>query len=229
MVEKSTNIKERVIQFAKNQGVSVDRFIHSIGMSYGSFKGKSRESALNSDAVAEIITKYPNANPEWLLLGVGKMTRDDAGLIEPTDPSQRLDTRTKNKGHRIPLIPIEAISRLTNNGFSIPDQEIQDSYVVPDFFDADYMIRVRDSSMYPKFRSGDVVACKAIRDRTFIQWNKPHVIFTEAQGIMIKRIRKSNSRGNVMLMSENPDYEPFEVPEEKIISLALVNGLIRHD
>ena len=45
-------------------------------MSYGNFKGKAKSSPINSDTIAILLTKYRDINPEWILLGIGEMTRD---------------------------------------------------------------------------------------------------------------------------------------------------------
>ncbi len=77
MEEKYTNIKERILFCAKNQGVSIEKFLESIGMTYGSFKGKAKKGSLNSDAIAEIYTIYPNISLEWLLTGNGEMKKNE--------------------------------------------------------------------------------------------------------------------------------------------------------
>ena len=69
MVNKFTHIKERVVQIAKKQAMSQERFFHSIGMTSASFRGKAKGTPLNSKAIANIITKYPDVDVYWLLLG----------------------------------------------------------------------------------------------------------------------------------------------------------------
>ncbi|OWP80078.1 hypothetical protein BWK63_12880 [Flavobacterium covae] len=73
MDEKYTYIKERLLYYAKNQGFKIESFLDSIGMTYGSFKGKAKEGSLNSSAIAEIYTKYTDLNIGWLLTGNGEM------------------------------------------------------------------------------------------------------------------------------------------------------------
>ena len=69
MVNKFTNIKERVVQIAKKQSISQERFFHSIGMTSANFRGKAKETPLNSNAIVNIITKYPEVDVYWLLMG----------------------------------------------------------------------------------------------------------------------------------------------------------------
>lgn len=69
MVNKFTNIKERVIEVAENQSGSKEQFFRNIGMTSASFRGKAKDSPLNSNAIANIITKYPKVDLYWLLTG----------------------------------------------------------------------------------------------------------------------------------------------------------------
>lgn len=89
------------------------------------------------------------------------------------------------------------------------------------------MIEVEGSSMYPKYNSGDIVACTIIKESNFIQWNKAHVIATTEQGIIIKRINESQNIDSLIMVSDNASYAPFEVPKEEIIGIAIVVGVIR--
>ncbi len=68
-----TNIKERVIQVAEKQDISKERFFMSIGMTSASFRGKAKDTPLNSNAIVNIITKYPDTDLHWLLTGERKL------------------------------------------------------------------------------------------------------------------------------------------------------------
>ena len=90
MVNKFTNIKERVVQIAKKQSISQERFFHSIGMTSANFRGKAKETPLNSNAIVNIITKYPEVDVYWLLMGETKSSGanilNEPGLVyETTD------------------------------------------------------------------------------------------------------------------------------------------------
>jgi hypothetical protein len=76
MDKKYTNIKERLLYFAKNQEIGIENFLQKIGMTYGSFKGKAKNGSLNSNAIVEIYTLFPEISIEWLLTGKGSMLKD---------------------------------------------------------------------------------------------------------------------------------------------------------
>jgi len=217
LVPNFTNIKERVLQIAEAKGVKKSIFFNQIGMSYGSFKGSAKERPLNSNAVENILSNFPDINPGWLIQGKGAMFIHD---IEPT-------FETSIPEHHIPLLNIEAVAGFGSGDWSIGRHDIQEHYVVPDFVGIDFMVRVKGSSMYPKYASGDIVACRIISEATFIQWNKVYVISTTEQGILIKRLKQGSSDNLLLVVSDNQNYDPFEIPRSEITGLALVTGVIR--
>ena len=215
-----TNIKERVLYFTDYKGFAKEKFFEELGVTYGNFKGKAKEKALSSDVLAKIVSKYPELNPEWLLTGEGEMLKSG---------NTNTETSKEESVKGIPLVNATAIGGYGNNVFSFEERDVKDYYVIPKFKhkQVDFMIEVEGSSMYPKYNSGDVVACRIIKERNFIQWNKTHVIATREQGIIIKRIKPSDTPNSLLMVSDNESYDPFNVPEEEIEGLAIVVGVIR--
>ena len=215
-----TNIKERVLYFIENQGEKKETFFEDLGMSYANFKGVQKKSALGSDKIDKILSKYPDLNLEWLFSGKGEMLKGG---------NTNTETSKEESVKGIPLVNATAIGGYGNNVFSFEERDVKDYYVIPKFKhkQVDFMIEVEGSSMYPKYNSGDVVACRIIKERNFIQWNKTHVIATREQGIIIKRIKPSDVPNSLLMISDNESYDPFNVPEEEIEGLAIVVGVIR--
>ena len=60
----------------------------------------------------------------------------------------------------------------------------------------------------------------------FFQWNKPYVLDT-VQGAIIKRIKPGSDKDHVLIVSDNEEYDPFELPYSDIRAVGLVMGLIR--
>ncbi|HHT9079339.1 TPA: S24 family peptidase, partial [Flavobacterium psychrophilum] len=95
------------------------------------------------------------------------------------------------------------------------------------FKGADFLIQVKGSSMYPKYNSGDIVACKKLQlNDLFFQWNKVYVLDTE-QGAIIKRIDIGPDDDHVMIVSDNEKYRPFSLHKSKINAISIVMGVIR--
>jgi hypothetical protein len=72
-VNELSNIKERILNLVKTKGISYETFFPQIGMTYASFKGNAKKTPLNSDAIENILTMFPDVNPTWLLTGEGEM------------------------------------------------------------------------------------------------------------------------------------------------------------
>lgn len=213
-----SNIKERILQLAKNQGFSFENFFDKIGMSYGNFKGENKKRPINSDALVNILTLIPDANPTWLLTGEGSMLKSEQNLLVAS-PSE-------NQNEGIPLIPLDAMAGVGSGEISVLELDCE-RYVIPMFKGADYLIPVKGSSMYPKYNSGDVVACKKLSlQDIFFQWNKVYVLDTE-QGALIKRVCKGSDNEHITLVSDNEKYEPFELHKSQIYAIALVVGVVR--
>lgn len=135
-------------------------------------------------------------------------------------------TPKEKEAEGIPLIPIGAMAGFGQGEMSVLDYDCE-RYVIPSFRGADFLIAVKGTSMYPKYNSGDIVACKKLNIRDiFFQWNKVYVIDTD-QGPLIKRIKRGKDEDYIQVVSENPDFDPFELPISKVYSIALVIGCIR--
>ncbi|MPT34489.1 MAG: S24 family peptidase [Flavobacterium sp.] len=208
-------IVDRILQFIEYKTISKNKFYTKTGLSNG-FLDKVKD--IGASKIEQILNAYPEICPEWLVLGSGNMLKSEPIIAIP------------NNGivAGIPLVNVTAMGGFGNSSFSISDQDVKDYYVIPKFKTKkiDFMIEVEGSSMYPKYSSGDVVACRVINEKNFIQWNKTHVVATKGQGIIIKRIKKGGD-DSLLMISDNKDYEPFEVPVEEIDGMALVVGVIR--
>lgn len=206
-------IVDRVLKIIDLKNINKNIFYRETGLSNG-FLDKVKD--IGSSKIEHILNAYPEINPEWLLTGRGEMLRG----------KQEASHQSTKQG--IPLIPLDAMA-----GFAIGSEQVMaystDRYIVPEFDElkVDFLIRVKGSSMYPKYNSGDIVACKKlVLSDIFFQWNKVYVLDTE-QGALIKRIRKGSDAEHITLVSDNEKYEPFELEIGQLHAVALVVGVIR--
>lgn len=219
IVDKISTIKENILYFIEKQGISKVSFYEKTEISASNFKGSGLKSEIGGDKIVKILSSYPEINPEWLLTGQGSM------LKSYTAPEATLSDAKKG----IPLVNATAIGGVANSVFAFTERDVKAYYRIPKFDHkkVDFMIEVEGSSMYPKYNSGDVVACTVIKESAFIQWNKTHVVATQEQGIIIKRIKKGTAEDSLTMISDNDNYDPFEVPKNEITGIALVVGVIR--
>lgn len=211
-------INDRIRTVAKYYGItSFAKFAKRTGLSHQTasnyLKGKQKPDI---DKLSKIKQSFDDIDANWLLTGEGYMLRAKKTALKSSNDNG------------IPLILSEAFAGFGGGEVSIMEHDIQDRYIIPDFSDVDFMIRIKGSSMYPKYASGDVVACRMITNSKFIQWNKVHVLSTRTQGVVIKRLKKcDNGAACLLAVSDNAKYDPFEIPMDEIINIALVVGVVR--
>jgi len=165
--------------------------------------------------------KCVDVSSDFILTGKEPLLKSEETIIR--------EPKRINGELRIPLVSIAAVGGFGNAEFVIKESDVKDYYIVPKFKDRkiDFMIEISGSSMQPKYNSGDIVACTIIKESKFIQWNKVHIIGTTEQGILIKRLRKGSNPEHLLAVSDNKEYDPFEIPLIEIIGLAIVVGVIR--
>lgn len=196
----------------KNQAELCRKLGLSKGYMSQIMNGKKEPS---DNVVSEFVNLFPTINPSWLLTGEGGMLRGQDGSPSPE----------RRKGD-IPLLPVPAMAGyMSGDSKAVMGYECE-WYDVPAFHGADFLITVSGDSMFPRYCPGDIIACRRVADRSFLQWNRTYVIDTK-QGVLVKRVRPGNDDAHVTLVSENKDYDPFEIPVDGIMSLSLVVGLVR--
>ena len=169
-----------------------------------------------------IYTKCVDIDMNWLLTGEGNMLSSESEKEENIPVVHPSDSPMEG----IPLIPISAMAGAFTGEHTVLEYECE-RFVVPTFKGAEFLISVKGSSMYPKYNSGDIVACKRLpMDELFFQWNKVYVLDTD-QGPLIKRVKPGSDKEHVLIVSDNERYEPFELPLDRIYHVALVIGVIR--
>ncbi len=75
-MEKSTLIKKRLLQVAKNKRISYEKFFIDFGTTYANFKGKSLKSSLRSNVLVDFSAKHPDIDLHWLITGKNKIEKE---------------------------------------------------------------------------------------------------------------------------------------------------------
>ena len=197
-----TNFFDRIMQVAEYKGYKNPSEFAKRGLGWTSSEKINRlkdESKKPSvDILIEISNKFDDINLGWLLTGKGEMLKEEEILP--------VAVHTNNPKKGIPLIPVEAMAGIANGEVSVLEMDCE-RYIIPMFKDADYLIKLPLSDL-------------------FFQWNKPYVIDTD-QGGLIKKVCKSTKKNCIKLVSENPEYEPFDLHKSQIYAIALVIGTVR--
>lgn len=215
------NFIERLQEYMTHKGINDNQMTVAADLSVGLLgKLKKNGKGMNSANIEKILQHYTDLSPEWLMTGRGEMLiGEEQNRIPAAHP-------TSNPKEGIPLIPLNAMAGALTSDQTILEYDCE-RYVVPAFKGADFLIPVKGSSMYPKYSSGDIVACQRVpMSNLFFQWNKVYVIDTD-QGLLIKRIKPGHDKNHVLIVSDNEKYDPFELPCTSIYAVALVIGVIR--
>lgn len=217
-MKENNSINERVLYIIDNEyNSNRTKFADSIGFAPQVINNivSGRRSKPSFDVLNAIITTNDAIDSEWLLTGKGSMLKTDA-------PASAV------KG--IPLIPLDAMAGFGSGSMQIMEWDTE-SYVIPEFeeLDVDFLIRVKGSSMQPKYNSGDLVACRKLdTNNIFWQWNKVYVLDTD-QGPLIKRVKKAKTKDSLLIVSENKNYDEFELHLSHVYAIALVVGVVRFE
>lgn len=209
-------IKDRLKELATYYDLSIRSFEEKCGLGRGNISNMKDDGALGSDKLSKILDTFPTISPRWLLSGRGAMLADSSEIL-----GKVIDNPTKG----VPLIPIEAMAGYFKGEEPINEYEC-DRVLIPGV-KADYVITVRGNSMEPRYHSGDLIACQVLPlSDIFFQWGKAYVVNTD-QGVLLKKIKPGSSIDTITLVSENPEYDPFELPRSAIYHVALVTALVR--
>lgn len=207
-------VKERLIAFIKEKGLSQSRFEKSVGLSNGFVNNISK--GIGADKLQKILCVYPDLNSIWLLTGEGEMLKKDS-----EKPSHFGDLKKNTR----PRIPYDAAAgTLTETIEGVTEYQCEEVPVISAFPRYDFTIRVVGRSMEPEYFAGDEVACLRVNEKRFLQWGRVHVLDT-TQGVIIKRIYDAGDC--IVCRSYNPEFPDFSIPKEDIRSYNLVVGSLR--
>ena len=220
---------QRIKEFIDTISLNVSSFEKKVSMSNGSFASQLKKNkSIGIDKLENILKEFPQINANWLLTGKGDMLLAMPKEYKPT--LQKASVVAEPNTPSYPLLELEAFAGAGDTSqFGTEIDRLEERYVIPSFkgLKIDFMIKVNGSSMYPKYNSGDVVACRSIDELLYLQWNKVYVIDTVTNGVMIKRVKKGTDEASITLKSDNKDYDDFSIPRTDIRNIALVVGVIR--
>jgi phage repressor protein C with HTH and peptisase S24 domain len=244
----TANIRLKIIR--EDLRMTQKQMSEKLGMTQGGYSDveRGKDDIGVSREIKYRLENNLNVNTGWLETGEGDMfkpnhqhnkVQNKSGIVGSdmlnggTEPPRHDERDDSDEG--LPLIPFEIMAGFgeENDGVLILDCE---RYKIPEFkhIGAQFLVRVGGNSMYPKYSSGDILACKKIRDITFFQWGKIYVI-DSPQGQIIKRICEHDDPDMIWLISDNKEklstdkekYAPFAIRKDEIRSLSIVVGAVR--
>ena len=248
--QEKSPIKQNILLYLEKKGITQYEFYKQTGVTRGVL---GQNNGISEDNLTRFLAYYTDVNIEWLLTGKGNMLKEQErqntapiytdsvntektptikqlpiGEIPHTPEAIPFAEAARNGLNPIPLVTTRVAAGFGCADFAIEEADIKDYYVIPKFKNChvDFMIEITGLSMYPRYNSGDVIACTVLHETKFIQWNKCHVIATREQGMLVKRIMPGEDKEHLRVISDNKDYPPFEIPVDEITGLAVVVGAV---
>ena len=159
----------------------------------------------------KIISAFPEVDKAWLLSGEGEMLKEATDVTRPS--------------HRIRYwVDVDA----TAGGVTQFDDMMSSQYIdlaIPEFRDCTDAVNLYGDSMLPLYKSGQIIILKEWKE-SFIDYGNVYLVVTKKGNRMVKYLRKGSDADHVLCVSENKEFDSFEILMDDILRLYLVKGSI---
>lgn len=219
-------MESRVKLIRKTLGLTQEQLAQRLGIGKTALSmietGRAALSARNKN----ILVQELNVNPDWIESGRGEMFNAEPNLTN----AFRLRTDSSLPLQSVPLYSIEGTAGLVPL-FSQSEQITPVNYIhIPNLPKCDGAIYVVGDSMYPLLKSGDIVLYKQLHNMNDIFWGDMYLLSIEIDGeeyVTVKYIQKSEQKGCIKLVSQNPHHADKDVALDHVRAIALVKASIR--
>lgn len=203
------SVKERLTQFIKSQGLTVQKFEARCGLSNGYIS--SMRKSMGTQKLEIVLSEFPDLNRDWLLYGEGSMLKSDS------------ETAVINHTDGIPYYDEDFVLGFSEIGFPFAEKP---SFLVrmPKYQNATLWCNATGDSMEPEINSGDVVALQLVEDHSFLVYGDVYAIVTTNGLRTIKRLGKSEDKDCYRLIPTNHAYDDQDIPKDKILRVFRVLG-----
>lgn len=114
----------------------------------------------------------------------------------------------------------------TAGGVTLFDDQVTTKYIdidIPEFRDCTDAVNLYGDSMLPLYKSGQIIILKEWME-SFIDYGNVYLVITKKGNCMVKYLRKGSDAQHVLCVSENKEFDPFEIEKDDILRLYLVKG-----
>lgn len=210
-------IKERIIQLIEYKGIPKESFYVSIGMTSASFRGKAKETPLNSIAIENILSKIPDVNPLWLLTGEGEMIatpyNNKVAIFKPEDLPLEV-----GKLYRAPIFESYPVSAGDMGLAAVRDQR-PDGYAYTTMPGVTFF-PVVGCSFEPIIKAGHYIGIVKLDSWDRVDTEKIYFILTREER-MIKRLRIDEDNDNI-LWCVSPNFREFKILKADVLEISHV-------
>lgn len=222
------NTLQRIKQYIDAKGIKVSTLEREVGMSNGSFARQLKNNkTIGVDKLENIVRKYTDVDPEWLLTGNGTMFKGQR--LAAVNPFIAVEQEAGSRN--IPLYNVRSISGIVDL-FGENQNQVPVNYIsIPEISECDGALYVAGDSMYPLLNNGDIVIFKKINTpENNIIWGEMYLVYVNNDGnefFLTRFLNKSMKESYIEFVSQNPNHQTVEFPVSSIKALALVKASIR--
>lgn len=235
-------VKERLILFIKNKGLSQSAFERMCGMSNGYVN--NLKNSMGIAKLQSVLSVFPELNQQWLLTGEGEMLNSDDEIAKQytkmcitqmADDTaiSKMETTTDCEEAEVmesfPILPeVVAESRDTNIEAYIEENSSELERVNPSsLLSASHAAeRILRTSMLPTFQPEDIVFVRFLPDRMKLCDGDIYYLNCTNRPTMIRRI-KFEPDNRLRLVAQNPQYGDVIIARDDIINVGTIVGMLR--
>jgi len=209
---------EALNQLKKEKGVSIYQIAQKIGYAPQSFSRiKSGGQNMPIRWIHKICDTY-NINKNYVFLNEEPMLMD--GSVKK--PKKADISEVQNK------LPLYEAGITDDMKKVLGDNILNPNFftAIPHFADCTFALRVSGESMSPRYRSGDIVVCKQLKDRNLILHGEPYVVLTSELCTLKYLDPHPTDPHKFILRSENPKFSSSPINKKNILLLFVIKGKV---
>ena len=181
-------------------------------------RGKTK---ISGKIVAKLLEEF-QVNPLWLF---GRSMQRSL-KVHQGDVFPKLVTVNSDNKENMVLVNIKAAAGYPQNVQDVEWYQQLPAFNIPlpEYRNAAYRgFQVEGDSMMPTLEPKEWVIGKAIENLSEISPKSMYVVVLQ-DSVMVKKLRRNQADHNLLLLSINPEYEPYTVPIDQIIEVWEVNS-----
>lgn len=211
-------VKERLLLFIKEKGLSQKRFEETAHISNGYVN--NLKASPSSKVLQKIFYAFPDLSQSWLLTGEGAMLQSEN---IPADRPKMSYTEGK------PYYNVDF-----TGGFDIVlnDQTAKPDYLIDfkKYREADCWCNITGHSMEPLISNGDIIAIKELKNwRDFILYGEAYGIVTEDMRTVkiVTKSEKGDGYLHLVPVNKSVEYQPQDIPIKLITHVFKILGCMK--
>lgn len=211
-------VKERLMLFIKEKGLSQKRFEETAHISNGYVN--NLKASPSSKVLQKIFYAFPDLSQSWLLTGRGPML-----LSESISADMPRMSYTEGK----PYYNVDF-----TGGFDIVlnDQTAKPDYLIDfkKYREADCWCNITGHSMEPLISNGDIIAIKELKNwRDFILYGEAYGIVTEDMRTVkiVTKSEKGDGYLHLVPVNKSVEYQPQDIPIKLITHVFKILGCMK--